>query len=283
MDVRTVLLLLALTVVSITTYANNKVIYGDDNRMEVAEAPTRFAAWADSTAAMISNYQLSNDGERVYVRAKTLALGGKCKTERFAEQMTPASCSGFLVGKDLLVTAGHCITKLSDCNKYSWMFGFHASSDVMTTFITDNSNVYKCVKVISRSFSRLTKNDYALVKLDRAVTGRKPLKLRRRGKVDSNARLIIIGHPTGLPTKIADGATVRKKSWKYFKANLDSYGGNSGSAVINEDSGEVEGILVRGDRDYVYDSEQSCYVSNRCSDSGCRGEDVTYIKNVSGL
>jgi V8-like Glu-specific endopeptidase len=283
MDVRTVLMLLVLAVFSITAYANHKVIYGDDNRMEVDQAPSSFAAWAESTAAMISNYQLSDDGERVYVRGKTLASGGKCKTERFAEQMTSASCSGFLVGKDLLVTAGHCITKLEDCNKYTWVFGFHATSDAMTSFITDNSNAYKCVKVISRSLSQLTKNDYALVKLDRPVSGRTPLKLNRRGKVASDARLVIIGHPTGLPTKIADGATVRKKNWKYFKANLDSYGGNSGSAVINQDSGKVEGILVRGDKDYVYDSEQGCYVSNRCSDDGCRGEDVTYIKNVSGL
>lgn len=61
-------------------------------------------------------------------------------------------------------------------------------------------------------------------------------------------------------------------------ANLDTYGGNSGSAVFNDRTGEVEGILVRGEVDYTY--KGNCMVSNVCTDSGCRGEDVTYISEV---
>jgi hypothetical protein len=66
-------------------------------------------------------------------------------------------------------------------------------------------------------------------------------------------------------------------------ANLDTYGGNSGSPVFNHRTGEVEGILVRGENDYVYDPGQGCQVSNRCASDVCRGEDVTYITNVPTL
>ncbi len=45
-------------------------------------------------------------------------------------------------------------------------------------------------------------------------------------------------------------------------ANLDTYGGNSGSAVFNAD-GLVEDILVRGARDYVLDVVNGCFRSNR--------------------
>ena len=61
-------------------------------------------------------------------------------------------------------------------------------------------------------------------------------------------------------------------------ANLDTYGGNSGSAVFNAKTGLVEGILVRGEQDYVQKGD--CRVSNVCPADGCRGEDVTKILSV---
>ena len=71
---------------------------------------------------------------------------------------------------------------------------------------------------------------------------------------------------------------------KYFSANLDTYGGNSGSAVFNANTGVVEGILVRGATDYVSDPSQGgCRVSNILGKHAGKGEDVTYITNVPGL
>ena len=69
----------------------------------------------------------------------------------------------------------------------------------------------------------------------------------------------------------------------YFSSNLDTFGGNSGSAVFNADTGEVEGILVRGEADYVNDRRRGCKVPNQCSDGGCRGEEVTRITNIKNL
>ena len=56
-------------------------------------------------------------------------------------------------------------------------------------------------------------------------------------------------------------------------ANLDTYGGNSGSPVFNAQNNKVEGILVRGETDFV--SNGQCNVSLVCPSTGCRGEDVT--------
>jgi hypothetical protein len=39
----------------------------------------------------------------------------------------------------------------------------------------------------------------------------------------------------------------------------------------------VEGILVRGETDYVR-SSSGCLISNVCKNDSCRGEDVTYSK-----
>ena len=108
-------------------------------------------------------------------------------------------------------------------------------------------------------------------------------EIRKSGGVEVGEDLVVIGHPTGLPTKIADGANVRRRAGTYFVANLDTYGGNSGSAVFNANTGVVEGILVRGETDYRRDYRRNCRVSNVVSDNGGRGEDVTYITNIRYL
>ena len=93
--------------------------------------------------------------------------------------------------------------------------------------------------------------------------------------------MVVIGYPSGLPTKIADQAQVRtNKHRNFFVANLDTFGGNSGSPVINKSSGLVEGILVRGESDYKYNRVRGRFENNVCVDSGCRGEDVTKISSI---
>jgi hypothetical protein len=85
----------------------------------------------------------------------------------------------------------------------------------------------------------------------------------------------VIGHPVGLPAKYAPNATVRDNApAAFFVANLDTYGGNSGSPVFNSDTHEVEGILVRGERDFQT-TPQGCTISFLCPNTGCRGEDCT--------
>jgi hypothetical protein len=122
--------------------------------------------------------------------------------------------------------------------------------------------------------------DYAIIKLDRKVTNHKPLEINREDNIRRGTPLFVIGHPTGLPTKVAGGASVRTADRNgYFVANLDTYGGNSGSAVFNIKTNLIEGILVRGDNDYVV--QGNCRVSNYVSDSGGRGEDVTNVSVVA--
>src|SRR5262249_51918318 len=75
-------------------------------------------------------------------------------------------------------------------------------------------------------------------------------------------------------TKFAAGAAVRNNAPDaFFVANLDTYGGNSGSPVFNSDTHVVEGILVRGENDFVL--QGTCMVSLVCPTTGCRGEDCT--------
>jgi V8-like Glu-specific endopeptidase len=262
-----------------------RVIYGEDNRQDIyASANVNFKNWAKSTAAMINTSLLVSDGDNISIKSGTLEGDGICADERFSKQPTAAMCSGFLVGKNLLVTAGHCVTSVSDCNTYSWVFDYSIKTENASATTTSSKNVYRCSKIISRTLDRSTQDDYALIQLDREVVGRDALSFRKEGKIKIGEKIVVIGHPSGLPTKISDDATVRDNDNKYFfQSNLDTFGGNSGSAVLNANTGVVEGILVRGERDYEYDGQSSCSRPKKCDMEECRGEDVTRITNIKGL
>lgn len=260
-----------------------KVVYGNDDRHAATIADGNLLLkMSNSTAAMISWSKMKISGDKVDMSHNpTLAEDDYfniCPTERFANEVNPANCSGFLIGDDILVTAGHCIRSQSDCDNNAWVFDFTDSNKKLSK----SKSVYKCQKILaSVQNSYSDKNDFSVLKLDRS-TGRDFLEMRSEGAVSNSADLFVVGHPSGLPQKIAGGATVRSNiTDKYFKANLDTFGGNSGSPVIDVKSGKIEGILVRGERDYVYDSAQGCNVVYQCEDDGCRGEDVTRITNVS--
>lgn len=258
-----------------------EVIYGNDDRLDIVDSPSsNHKKWADSVAVQISNSSIGANGE---LPTETIGEAmSLCKSERFRDQINPGRCSGFLVGDDILVTAGHCIQNQTECDNYSWVFGFNKGVTKVS-----NENVYKCSSILSRQLDDETNADYAVIKLERKVTNRSPLKFRSEGAISNKAPIVVIGHPSGLPMKVASGANVRTNSdsW-FFVGNLDTFGGNSGSPVINDTTGLVEGILVRGENDYNWEEDESgkyCRVTNKCKDNACRGEDVTRITKVDSL
>ncbi|MGZ3748915.1 MAG: trypsin-like serine peptidase [Pseudobdellovibrionaceae bacterium] len=258
----------------------DKVIYGDDNRVEffqVTRSDVREVA--DSTAAIIRNSSLTaKSAGTTTVKAESFQeFVGLCSTERFASEPSGAFCSAFLVGEDLVATAGHCVDA-SRCPQVSFVFTYRMSEQNQAPEEVNSSEIYRCKEVLERE--QTGAQDYALVRLERPVRGHRVLTLAK-SSVNIGDSLFTVGHPSGIPTKVTDKGIVRSVKPEFFTANLDTYGGNSGSAVFNQDTLEVTGILVRGENDFIYDSVNKCSVSNRCSESGCRGEDVTQISYIS--
>jgi hypothetical protein len=116
--------------------------------------------------------------------------------------------------------------------------------------------------------------DYAIIRLDRP-TGRRSLQVRTEGSVDTNSELVVIGNPSGLPTKVAGGGYIRENDAEnFFVTNLDTFYGSSGSPVIDHETGVVEGVLVRGGDDFEFDHQKECFRPLVCKENDCRGEDV---------
>lgn len=286
------LTLLALTFVTAQGFAKTpitvvpKVIYGTDDRMDVFESSDNLMKELSlSTAAQILNPDIieKKDGT-ITIKGDTLQQSGMCKEERFSSQPTAANCSGFLIAEDKLVTAGHCVTSVDDCKNHKWVFDFANKDSEKKNFVFTKDQVFTCTSIIERKKDVGAGADYAVVKLDRKVTGRTPLKYRTEGKLADDAVLTVIGHPTGLPLKITSAADMRNNTNDtFFVMNSDTYGGNSGSAVVDARTGIVEGILVRGDTDFQRAPGQNCMISVvRAPDAG-RGEDATRITIIKAL
>lgn len=247
-----------------------KVIYGHDDRVEVDDYfDARFRDFSNSVAGRVHTFNFTPmnyiaQTDSYFVIADTLSEAQNiCPSERFSQQKMFTDCSGFLVGEDILVTAGHCMTNEYDCMAHKWVFGFKKDVEQIPA-----DNIYGCSEIIEQKFkysllgTLLADNDedFAVIKLDRKVTDATPLEFRTKGKIKAREKVIVIGHPSGLPMKIAGNAKVAKTLGNSFRTELDTYAGNSGSPVFNQKTGLVEGVLIQGAKDYV--SVGECKVSN---------------------
>ena len=273
-----------------------KAIYGEDNRQDLVDvSDPDLKKYASATAAMISSLKLEKISPSEYKivanllgdRSILTSAGGAklCEDERFLNQPQAANCSGFLVSKDLLVTAGHCVTSLANCNESRWVFDYKVDELSGKVENVGIDSIYKCKEIVARELTRsgFSPNDYALIKLDREVKGRTPLRFRQTQTAQLGDEVVLIGYPSGLPVKVAAGGSVEKVFDTYFEASIDAFGGNSGSAVINERTGEVEGILVRGREDYSYDFTNSCTRATTFISTTTSFEGVTHITNIEEL
>ena len=212
-----------------------KAIYGLDDRRDLYQVSNpQWLKNARAIAALVPKRKLKKVfGRPDLYRLKTKKAGDTCSLQRFNDQEQIAKCSGFLVAKDILVTAAHCVRTRLGCIGSRWVFGYDISEQGKNYTKIRKKDVYKCVEVIESRLRRFSSLDYAVVRLDRVVKDREPLKIRTTGKVRLGEKLYLGGFPSGLPLKMAGGARVRSnKNENYFLANLDSFEGNSGGPVF---------------------------------------------------
>jgi hypothetical protein len=307
---------LSLLVISPIAWSKAPVIYGEDNRREVYDVPSEQQELASSVATMVRKEDIvsdssksdvvelnqltlkeileselaqedeSSDGPKIslklFEQAKKQDSLEVCAGEPFLNQPSPGGCTGFLIGPDLIATAGHCVTLPNFCENYQWVFDFKLDRKTQLAGIDlPRENIYSCKKIVSNALNMPLGLDYGLVLLDRKVTGRKPLKLQLEKFAPKETDLIVMGSPMGLPLKVADGAKIRESSHPfYFVANLDTFEGNSGSPVFNKETLEVEGILVRGEEDFGLNADKMCIEAKKCADGECSGESVTRVSSV---
>ncbi len=251
--------------------------YGGDSGRDVSDPSDSpdTVSWSRSVVSFIpwrALEELGPDQHRVV--APTLRDRFQvCGFEPFRAQPSAAFCSGFLVGEDLVATAGHCYKQATACEDYAIVFGFAWETVGDNPLIIPNADLYTCQEVVARHLTKM-KRDYAVVRLDRAVPDRAPLPIDRESRAQVDDELVMIGSPSGLPLKIDEGVTVRTAATDAptFVTTADAYSRSSGSPLIR--NGSVVGVHVAGASDFSR-HPSGCYYSRPCADvntgSGCPG------------
>ena len=106
-----------------------------------------------------------------------------CDDEPFKDQPTASFCTGFVVGPDLIATAGHCILSENDLEVTYFIFGFIMEDETTPVTSFDASQVYTGIELVGRQL--FGDVDYAVVRTDRMITapGAESLEIRRDGVV----------------------------------------------------------------------------------------------------
>jgi V8-like Glu-specific endopeptidase len=277
-----------LTGLMVSTTAEG-VVFGADSRREPIFS-AQMLQLARATAVMFSplHAKVNGRGRYDFDYSSLQETVGLCSDQPFARQSAVMhACTGFLIAPDLLVTAGHCAVNHGEvkderngfCESFSWLFDYQVDHSGRAR-IDDVSpdRIYACKRVVEAKFvydyepttQRYTFHfDYAVIQLDRPVSGRKSLVVAK-SVVKPGERIFMIGYPSGLPAKVThDGRVSDVRNPKYLRALLDVFAGNSGSPVFNTKN-EVIGILVRGfpDTDFIQAPGRSCMKSATCSPDG---------------
>lgn len=279
------------------------VIFGEDDRTEYRDSTASQKLLANSVGMLTKRADLSCNPSYCVLTQSTAATP-LCADERFANQNTDASghCTAFQIGPRTFATAGHCIAgdevpmapngpypssppQPRRCADVSLVFYWKVDdpNEVDANFNIDRNHVYQCTRVVEHGgyytallggvpSGQSLSQDWAVFDVDRDVieatgTGaRKPLPFSREPRLPVGLPVTTIGHPIGLPVKIADGSTVLASPFGVhdFSYDGDTMNGSSGSPIIDEQSGLVRGVLSSGPIDEE-DEDLGCLRNLRCA------------------
>lgn len=163
--------------------------------------------------------------------------------------------SGFLVGPDLVLTAAHFIGVNDTTVPWTVVFGYNgrrlAPGNPLClynhTIGFHKDNVYHVTQIVAHGVRDADGLDLLLLRLDRPVVNRRPVRIRREGRATVGDPLVALGHPDQLPMKIdllGRVAGVSRDGRSLFTTGIHAIQGNSGSMIYNLRSGYVEGIIT---------------------------------------
>ncbi|MEO1258999.1 MAG: serine protease [Bacteroidota bacterium] len=253
-----------------------------DSRMEVRQLPP-IDNWqqsvlrnASSVGIVVEKSMLHKVTDSIYQLDIGSTLGQRfnlCEGEAFASQPVVGEGTAFIVGENEMMTAAHVFSQ--GLERYAVVFGFEMINrqGAFESLIRASNIFYpKEYRLLDTDF------DIASFTTDRPLK-RKVLPVATDKTFPGGTRIYMIGHPSGLPKKLAVNASITADEHPhYFYSTLDAFQGNSGSPVFDLLSHEVIGVLVSGEIDYHWTG--NCYTSIPCRIPYCKGEKVIRVGAV---
>lgn len=220
-------------------------VFGEDSRVDTVRASNFHQELARSVPALIQKHRITKlSSDKFELSGTPMANFNLCSDEPFIEEKNIANCSASFIGDDLVLTAAHCfLSKGYECDTYRVVFDYQRGQNTV-----HKDQVYDCKEIVYKEFDPSIRGiDLAIIKLDRKVVGRQPIRLNLDSSLKIGDPLSMIGYPLGISQKVVDQGEVLAIDSKNvsFKHNLDTFSVNSGGPIFNA-TGEQVGVLVRG-------------------------------------
>lgn len=253
-----------------------------DSRIEVFQLNPEinwqyFMLLANESIAMLIEkkniVKISNEYYKIETETnKSKDVLNLCEKLPFGNQPVIGVGTTFLVKGNQFMTAKHVIQR--NIKDYVVVFGIDQLDSKITNSLIPKEDIFFPNKIVNN----LNDIDVLTFNVDREIN-RSPLVYGKSKELKVRHWVYSIGHPSGLPKKIALNASIlNNNNFQYFYTSLDTFQGNSGSPVFDFYTNSVIGILVAGETDYIFNG--SCYELNTCSYPKCKGEKVIRIEEV---
>lgn len=156
------------------------------------------------------------------------------KHERRVGYHVGPGCTGTLISDDLFISAGHCGYQVDDVVRFDYQ--------VDASGVSRTGRDYRVTQVVEQEYN--TSYDYAIVRL--AGSPGREYGHAAIAAVDppANSTVAIIQHPARTTKKIHAGTVLDYSSSvgaNWFRHQVDTVGGSSGSGVLNT-NGQLVGI-----------------------------------------
>lgn len=278
------------------------VIYGGDGRTDLYLIKDQKLKRAAQSIALVIDTQRDlkqkEDRQLLYFYQNG-PRNRLCPQERFYHQPVTGHCSAVLIAPDRVLTSKHCVRDLQQCRRTGFVFDYAVTSkseeEVKNLLPTINplnpGRISYCQAIIDKGSEMLEVNDqnqdFTIVTIFPKQLSRPTLPLiLQQSPLTPKQPLALLGHPLGLPLKIAADTKVKifSSTAPSFIVESDSFEGNSGSALIDLEQGRLVGMLSGGEQDFsekLTPTGESCFASRRCyAGSDCKGEVAIKINTI---